>query len=251
MPNSTLDLAMSTGGSAEAYLTRPDDEPHPGVLFFIDAIGLRPATRAMADRIASWGYVVMAPHVFHREGTAAETAPEGDLLAPGAREDFFKGAMKRVNALTTDLALPDIDDYVAALVAQPGVTTPIGTTGYCMGARLAVRTATRHPDLVAACGGFHGGGLATDADDSPHLDLPDARAEFLFGHADNDRSMPPEAVARLGDTLAAAGLTATNEVRRGAAHGYTMPDTSVYDADATEWHFRELRALFDRTLPQP
>ena len=46
---------------------------------------------------------------------------------------------------------------------------PIGVTGYCMGARLAVRTAGQFPGTVAAVGGFHGGGLVTDADDSPHL----------------------------------------------------------------------------------
>jgi carboxymethylenebutenolidase len=53
-------------GPAEAYLTRPDDDEHPGVLFFGDAIGLRPRIEEMADRIASWGYVVLVPHVFHR-----------------------------------------------------------------------------------------------------------------------------------------------------------------------------------------
>ena len=52
-------------GDAEAYLVRPDDDAdHPGVLFIIDANGLRRQTRRMADRIASWGYVVLVPNVF-------------------------------------------------------------------------------------------------------------------------------------------------------------------------------------------
>ena len=64
-------------GSAEAWLAVPGDGgSHPGVLLFMDAIGLRPRIFEMADRIASWGYVVLAPHVFHREGTAAETSAE-------------------------------------------------------------------------------------------------------------------------------------------------------------------------------
>ena len=237
------------GGSAEAYVARPDAGDHPGVLFFMDAIGLRPRIEEMADRIASWGYVVLAPNVFHREGRVAELAPSADLLVPGGREAFFALAMPRVQRLTPDLAVPDIAAYVAALRAQPGVATgPIGVTGYCMGARLALRAACEHPEDVAACGGFHGGGLATEAEDSPHLGLPRARAELVLGHADHDRSMTPEAVDRLGRALAQAGLTASNEVYPGAVHGYTMADTPMYDEAATERHFTELEALFARTL---
>ena len=232
-------------GTAEAYLT---GERGPGVLFFMDAIGLRPRIEEMADRIASWGYVVLAPHVFYRDGTAAEIAPTTDLREPGAREAHFAKVMPLVGTLTPDRAEADIPRYLEALRAAPGVPDgPVGTTGYCMGARLAVRAGCLDPG-VAAVGGFHGGGLATEDDTSPHRGLPKARAEFVFGHADNDRSMPPEAIRRLGEALADAGLAHTNEVYPGAAHGYTMADTALYDEAATERHFRELEALFDRTL---
>ena len=247
----TIEIPMPDGGVAEAYVARPRDETgseHPGVLFFMDAIGLRPRIAEMAQRIADWGYVVLAPNVFHRDGRADDLAPKGDLTQPGERDEFFSHAMVRVRSLTADLAERDIAAYLAALRGLPGVAAgPVGTTGYCMGARLAVRAATTDTD-VAAVGGFHGGGLATEGEDSPHRGLPRARAEFVFGHADNDRSMAPEAVVRLGEALRDAGLTATNEVYEGAAHGYTMSDTAVYDEAATERHFTELRALFDRAL---
>jgi carboxymethylenebutenolidase len=235
-------------GTAEAYVARPPSGQGPGVLFFMDAIGLRPRIAEMADRIASWGYVVLAPNVFHRDGTAAETSPDVDFLDGEARDVFFTGAMQRVRRLTPDKAEADIAAYLEVLRTLPGAGAgPVGTTGYCMGARLAVRAATGHPD-VAAVGGFHGGGLVTDADDSPHRGLPQARAEFVFGHADNDRSMPPEAVEALGRALADAGLTARNEVYPGAGHGYTMSDTAVFDEAATQRHFSELEALFSRNL---
>jgi carboxymethylenebutenolidase len=136
--------------------------------------------------------------------------------------------------------------WVAALLEH--ASAPIGVTGYCMGARLAVRTAALLPDVVAAVGAWHGGGLVTDAPDSPHRLLGQVRAELVFGHADRDRSMGPEAVAGLGRAIEAAGLTATNEVFAGAAHGYTMADTAVFDEAATERHFAELEALLARTL---
>jgi carboxymethylenebutenolidase len=116
-----------------------------------------------------------------------------------------------------------------------------------MGAGLAVRTANLDAAVIA-CAGFHGGGLATDDPESPHVGLPGSRAEFVFGHADNDRSMQPEAVERLGRALDDAGLTSKNEVYEGAPHGYTMKDTSMYDDAAAERSFRELHGLLDRTL---
>ena len=97
-------------------------------------------------------------------------------------------------------------------------------------------------------GGFHGGRLATEAEDSPHLLLGNARAEFVYGHADGDASMPPEDIERLGAALAEAGLTATNEVYPGAPHGYTMADTSTYQEAGSERSFAELEALFARHL---
>jgi carboxymethylenebutenolidase len=236
-------------GTAEAYLAHPPGGEGPGVLFFMDAIGVRPQIASMCDRIASWGYVVLAPNVFHREGSVEEVGPHADLTQPGEREKFFAQAMPRVGRLTPDRAVPDIAAYLTALRGIEGVADgPVATVGYCMGARLAVRAGTAHPDDVAAVGGFHGGGLVTDTPDSPHLGLGEARAEFVFGHADQDRSMPAEAVATLGEALDAAGLVARNEIYPGAAHGYTMADTSMYDEQAAERHFTELRGLLERAL---
>jgi carboxymethylenebutenolidase len=238
-------------GTAEAYVTGTATEqgPVPGVLFFMDAIGVRPRIEEMADRIADWGYVVLAPNVFYRHGTVADIAPTTDLRLPGEREKFFPSVMPLVAGHTPDEAARDLPAYVAALADRPDVDPRVlGVTGYCMGARLALRAAAQLPDLVAAVGMFHGGGIVTDEDDSPHLLVPRVRAELVAGFADNDRSMPPEAVAAFDEALREAGVTATTAVYPGAPHGYTMSDTSMYDEGAAERHFAELRELFDRTL---
>ncbi|WP_460786640.1 dienelactone hydrolase family protein [Nocardioides maradonensis] len=247
-----IDLPLPDG-TVEAYLALPPDlapgETRPGVLFFMDAFGLRPQIEAMAERIAAWGYVVLAPNVFHRTGTVADIAPTADLRIPEERERFFATLRPHFAALTPDRSDADTVAYLAALRARPEVGDgPIGVTGYCMGARLATRAAGNHPDDVAAAAGFHGGRLATEDPDSPHLLLAHARAEVVYGHADLDPSMPPDAVARLGEALAAAGLTATNEVYAGAQHGYTMADTSSYDEAAAERAADALRSLLARTL---
>lgn len=244
----TIDTA---DGTAEAYLARPESGgPAPGVLFYVDAIGLRPQIEAMADRIASWGFTVLAPHVFYRSGTAAELAPDGDLREPGAREEFFAGIGPLMESLTSERAARDLDAYAETL---RGLTNPPGrpwaAIGYCMGGVLALRAAAQLPDDVAAVGMFHTGGLVTDSDDSPHRAIPRVRAEVLARYADNDRSMPPEAIATVDAGLERAGLRYSSAIYENAPHGYSMADTSMYDETAAELHFEELHELLTRRLP--
>ena len=98
----------------------------------------------MADRIAGWGYTVLAPNILYRSGTAEETSPTGDLRAPGAREAFFEQVGPRIAALTPDGMRSDIPAYLAVL-REHSVGEEVGVVGYCMGARLAVRAASLDP----------------------------------------------------------------------------------------------------------
>ncbi len=165
-----------------------------------------------------------------------------------SREAFFaSGVLDRVGALTPDLSGPDTEAWMATLLGRAG-DGPVGVTGYCMGARLAVRAAAAFPGIVGAVGGFHAGGLVTDEEASPHLLLAASTATYTFGHADQDRSMPLEAVATLEAALTDAGRPHLNEIYEGAAHGYTMADTSMYDERSAERHFHELQRLLDGVL---
>lgn len=235
-------------GIAEA-IVESSPEGGPGVLLFMDAFGLRPRIREIAAQIASWGYVVLAPNVFHRSGTVAELAPTGDLTTPDGMGAFFAVAGPRIGRLTPVLGSRDFPAWLEALRAQPGVAPgPIGTVGFCMGGRLAVRLSGEFPDDVAACAAIHTGGLVTDGADSPHLALAGARAEYLFANADNDRSMTPDNVEALGTALRAAGRAGINEIVPGAAHGFTMSDTAAWNAQATERALGQLKDLFARAL---
>ena len=234
-------------GTTDALLGRPEGGQGPGVLLFMDAIGLRPQIENMVDRIASWGYVVLAPNLFYRNGTPAELGPQRGPAQPGAREAFFATAGPLMQSLTPDKVVPDIAAYVEALRGIDGATEPFATVGYCMGAGLAMRAAGAH-EAFRAVAGFHGGGLATDAPTSPHLAIGDSRAEFVFGHAKDDQSMPAPAIERLGAALEDAGLAFTNETYEGP-HGYSMADTTMYHEDSAERSFVALKDLLTRTLP--
>jgi carboxymethylenebutenolidase len=233
-------------GVADAYLTRPEgDGEHPGVLFVIDAFGLRPRIEEMADRIAGQGFVVLAPNALYRAGRAP-VLPMPDFTDPDNRAGFMQSIRPLIEQLTPEAASRDGEAYLDFLSTT--ATGPVGITGYCMGARVGWRIAAAYPDRVDALGGFHGGGLVTDAPESPHRSADKLKAEVYFGHADQDANMNPEQIATLNDALEHAGVRYSAEVYEGALHGYTMSDTAVYNEAACERHFNELFALLDRTL---
>ncbi|MFA3875430.1 dienelactone hydrolase family protein [Streptomyces sp. MMCC 100] len=244
------DVDIPTGdGTADACLTHPaDGEPHPAVLLYMDAFGLRPSLRAMADRLAGAGYTVLVPNVFYRSGrTPVVELPE--FIDPEARPEIFRQLGPIMKSLTPDRAMRDAGAYLEWLARAPEAADgPVALTGYCMGAGLALRTAGTYPDRVAAVAGFHGGNLATDGPSSPHLVAGDITAEAYFAHADHDPGMPAEQQERLEAALTAAGVTHRCEVYAGAHHGYTQADTSAYDEKATERHWDALLDLLKRTF---
>ncbi len=243
MNSSTVDI-KTPDGVANAYLSRPDDDAHPGVLFIMDAFGLRPTIEEMADRIAADGYVVLAPNVFYRAGRSP-VPPLPDMSDSDERMRFFQSLRPLMEELTPDRFAADGIAYLDQL-EQSGGQPPFAITGYCMGARLGWRIAAAEPDRVAALAGFHAGGLVTDDPDSPHRSAGNIQAELYFGFADNDQSMTPEQISTLKQTLDEVGARYHADVYEGAQHGYTMADTPAYNEGAAERHFRELGALLDR-----
>lgn len=248
--NCTTIEVSAPDGKAEAFLVRPDgDGPHAGVLLYMDALGLRPRIREMAERIAEWGYVVLAPNVFYRDTSVADFTPGADLREPGVYQAHLARAMKLLGVHDARRAQRDAGAYIKALRAVDGVATGgLGTIGYCMGGALALRTAAQHPADISATGTFHAGRVVSDVPDSVHRLVGRIDGEVYAAHADKDRSMPPKAIAQFEKALRQAYVPFTSEVYRGTAHGFTMADTPAYDEAATERHFKALQSLFGRTL---
>jgi carboxymethylenebutenolidase len=237
-------------GTAEALVALPEREgPLPAVLVYTDAYGIRPSVHAYAERLASHGYLALVPNVFYRHGPPPVVPDIERLIVSEDRAALFETLGPLMAALTADAVVADARAWLSHLAERPEVRDgAIGTVGYCMGGRLSLRTAGAFPDAVGAAASFHGGNLATAEPDSPHLAAVNARAELYIGHADNDRSMDPEQMARLTRALAEAHVRHTAELYVGAGHGWTQPDTPVYDEASAERHWMRMLDLFGRTL---
>ncbi|WP_306319535.1 MULTISPECIES: dienelactone hydrolase family protein [unclassified Streptomyces] len=237
----------TSDGQADAFVAHPDDGArHPGVLLYMDAFGVRPVIEELARELAGHGYYVLAPNVYYRRGaTPVVELPEH--ISEENRPEIFGKLMPLLEEHTAERALSDADAYVDFLTAQAEVADGgIGVTGYCMGAALALRTASARPDRVAAVAGFHPGMLVTDAPDSAHLSADKVAARVHLGLAEGD--LTPEAVAELNKSFEAAGVEHAIELYPGSVHGFTMADTSAFDADALKRHWDRLLPLLDGAL---
>lgn len=120
--------------------------------------------------------------------------------------------------LTPEAQAEDFAAYVAALEpAAEADAGRIGVVGYCMTGSFALRFAAQFSERVRAAASFHGGNLAkSDGPTSPHRLAVAIKARVHVGHADQDQSAPPEQVALLDHSLAAAGVDFTTEFFAGA-----------------------------------
>ncbi|MGB3845374.1 MAG: dienelactone hydrolase family protein [Sphingopyxis sp.] len=241
------DVAIETAdGTCDAYFVAPAEGRHPGVLVWPDIRGLRPAFRQMADRLAGEGYAVLTINPFYRWQKSPVVDAANDFNVPAVREKLF-GYLKR---LTRPIVETDAAAHLAFLDAQKEVDTKrrIGTTGYCMGGAMTIYTAALNPNRVGAAASFHGGGVATDKPDSPHLLIDDTNAGYLFAIADNDDKESPNEKVLLKEALAPRPQWHEVEVYAGAMHGWCPPDGRAYDEAAAEKAWGRMLELFRAEL---
>jgi carboxymethylenebutenolidase len=144
-------------GACDAYFVHPTTGTAPGVLIWPDIFGLRPAFRQMGKRLAESGYAVLAVNPFYRTKKAPASPPHADFEDPATRQAL----MGLAHSLTPETEVTDAKALTAWLDQQPSVdkSRKMGTTGYCMGGPLVMRTAATNPDRIGAAATFHGGGL--------------------------------------------------------------------------------------------
>lgn len=249
MAKDTVEITTSEGVCPCSVFTPSDGAgPWPAAILCMDALGIRPALLEMGQRLADAGFVVLLPDLFYRAGPLEPLDPKEVF----ASDDVRATLAPFLSSTDARRAAADAEAFLGYLEERPDVFgDEVGTTGYCMGGAIALTIAATYPDRVAAAASFHGGGLATDSELSPHLLADRIRAKVYIGAADDDGSYPPEMAARLVEALMAASVDHRHDLYVGSAHGWTMTDFPVYDHDAAERHWRELVGLFAAALPHP
>ena len=222
-------------GTCDAHFVHPA-KATAAVLVWPDIWGLRPAFRAMGKRLAESGYAVLTVNPFYR-------SIKGQ---PASRDDAFKFA----GTLSPTTHVTDAKAFVAWLDAQKAVDThrKIGTTGYCMGGPMVMRTAASLPQRIGAGCSFHGGGLTTADADSPHLLIPKMKASMLIAIADNDDQKDPTSKDILRKAFDDAKVPAEIEVYKGSNHGWMPPDSQNHNAAGAERGWERKLALFKKAL---
>jgi carboxymethylenebutenolidase len=247
LPFTERDVMVSTpDGKADCYFVAPSKGKHPAVLVWPDAYGLRPAFRQMGKRLAEAGYAVLVVNPFYRKAKAPVAPPGANFSDPAIRA-LLQPLMAALTPATNEI---DAKAFVAFLDAQRSVDRKrkIGTTGYCMGGPITMRTAALLPARIGAGASFHGGGLATDKPESPHLLVPKMKANFLIAIAENDDQRDPKAKDLLRTAFDAAGRSAEIEVYAGTQHGWCPPDAKVYSEAQAERAWARMLALFEKNL---
>lgn len=223
-------------GTCDAHFAFPDKVPTAAVLVWPDIFGLRASFRAMGRRLAENGYAVLTVNPFYRSF-------KGE---PASRDAAFATA----RTLNPTTHVTDAKAFVAWLDSQHAVdrNRKIGTTGYCMGGPIVMRTAAAVPERIGAGCSFHGGGLNTADENSPHLLIPKMKASMLIAIADNDDQSNPTSKDILRKAFDDAKVTAEIEVYKGANHGWVPPDSQAHNPEAAEKAWARKLELFKKAL---
>lgn len=241
------DVVITTpAGQCDAYFTAPTSGKHPAVLIWPDIMGLRPAFRTMADRLAQSGYAVLVVNQFYRSVKSPIVQPGESFDQPAVRERIMPWRAALTPAATTS----DGKTFVAFLDKQKEVDTKrgMGSAGYCMGGPMVLRTAAAVPGRVHAGASFHGAGLVGDAPDSPDKLIPGLRGGYLIAIATNDDARSPNDKVVLREAFAAAKRPAEIEVYEGAMHGWCVIDSKVYNQPQAERAWGKMLDLFAKNL---
>lgn len=239
-------MVSTPDGEADCYFVHPASGAHAAVIVWPDIMSIRPSFRLMGKRLAQSGYSVLVVNPYYRTVNGRITPEGGSFGDPAIREIL----MPHARSLSPETCVTDGRAFVKYLDQQAAVDTSkkIGTTGYCMTGSYTIRLAADMPDRIGAGGSFHGGGLVTDAADSPHLLASKVKAGMLIAIAENDDEKEPDAKNVLRASFDAAGVDAEIEVYAGAMHGWCPPDSAVYNEQQAERAWGRLLALFEKQL---
>ncbi len=227
----------SDGEPMAVVVCEPTEGEHPTVMMFMDAPGVRTATRTFAERLAGEGYRVLLPDLYHRKGRLLHFEPDAVAANPDLRNDLWA----LLGSLTDDGIQADADAALAA--AGDDGSSPLATIGFCLGARAIYRYMMRMPERVVAGATWHPSFLADDEPDSPHLTAGGITQPMYIGIGDADQVQSIALHQRFFDAVEPLPHVEV-EIFPGADHGFSWPDAPSYNENAATTSWGKTTALF-------
>jgi carboxymethylenebutenolidase len=217
--------------------------PHPPVILYQDAPGIREELKGFARRMAQDGFFCLLPDMYYRVGSLRFRLSHRDA----AMSAVIKSAR---NTLTHPMVKSD----TAAMLDWLGhhsqaKSDAVGTVGYCQGGRFSLAAAGNFPDRIRAAATLYGTELVTDEVDSPHLLAGRMRGELYLGFAEHDPMVLLSVIPVLRKGLDAnRKVTYAIETYPGTRHGFCFPEREVYHKKSAEIAWSRLADLFARQL---
>jgi carboxymethylenebutenolidase len=238
----SADIHTATG-SMRTYLFRPTAEGrYPGLVLFSEIFQVTGPIRRAAAMLASHGFVVAVPEIFH------ELEPAGTVLAyDGAGAD--RGNR---NKITKTLSSYDSDARAALdyLLASPHCTGKLGVMGICIGGHLAFRAAMQPDVRATACfyaTDIHKRSLGEGMHDDSLDRIPEITGELLMIWGKQDPHIPREGRALIYSALNDAGRHFQwHEFN--AAHAFLRDEGPRYDPAVARICYDMVLELFVRKL---
>lgn len=215
--------------SPQAYLVRPDDDRvYPCIVLIQEWWGVEPHIRELAQRLASEGFVVLVPDLYH--GKVATEPDDAKKLVMLTFENIEKAMGEVVLSL----------EY---LRKNAGVQPKqLGLMGFCMGGHLTYRVAERYGHL-GAVSPWYAGGYDPSAEQIAAINAP---VLAIYGEADG--GIPVAQVQKIEGLFKAAGKNAEFHMYPNAGHAFNNPDHGMYVADAAKDAWARAVAFFKRHL---
>lgn len=213
-----ISLNVSDGTTMAAFVARPKEiAGFAAIMVFQEAYGVNSYIRDVAERFAAFGYIAIAPELFHR------TAPGFE----GSYENF-DGTRKHIQALTNEGLTADINaayDWIKnnARTAQDR----IASIGFCMGGRVSflANTAVKLKAAVS----FYGGGIPAILDM-----VNDSFAPQLMFWGGLDKHIGEDQISKVTGLLKEKNKKYVSVVFSDADHGFFCDARSSYNPGASK-----------------
>lgn len=229
-------------GAMPTFIVHPDRAgTFPPIIMLMDGAGISEVLRDLGRTLASVGYFVMLPNLFHRTPGISTTGPDGAFDMENIRILNASIDQARVSADVTAC----LDHAEVFPAARSG---PAGLIGYCMGGRYALLVSNALGDRISATAAIHPGRLATDSPESPHRNTSGIKAELYLGVAETDPYLAPDAVTEMRAALDAQPIRYRLDVLPGSRHGFAFQGRENYHKPSAFTAWERAFDLFGRTL---